>query len=70
MQHFPLLEESFVELVNCLSKFSRNGSGAWPAKALGLLRVCARQLRERPAVVDSYVSSQGQALHQRDLETM
>ena len=57
MHHFPLLEESFVELVNCLSRFSRNASGAWAGKALALLRHCARQLEERPAVVDSHVTS-------------
>lgn len=44
INHFGLLNESFIELVNCLSKFARNGLQS--SKALSLLTVCASRLRE------------------------
>lgn len=68
LNHFALLEECFIELVNCLSEFSRNGAGQQSSKALGLLRVCARQLRSSQSIVDNYVQSHGQSLHQQDMK--
>lgn len=67
--HFPLLEESFLELVTCLSKFAMNSSGQLQTKALNLLVVCARELRDRPTVIDGFVLSHGREFHLQDLES-
>lgn len=55
--HFELLEEVFIELVNCLSKFSQNGDPQQTAKAVDLLILCARRLREKPEIVESYMTA-------------
>lgn len=48
LNHFNLVEESFIELVNCLSKFARNGSSEQTTKVLQLLQICANRLRDQP----------------------
>jgi hypothetical protein len=34
INHFPLLEENFVELVNCLSKYSKNSFQKYSVEAI------------------------------------
>jgi hypothetical protein len=60
--HFNLLEENFVELVNCLSKFARNGSTEQTAKVLVLLQGCAKYLRDKPEIINNLITAQGQSL--------
>lgn len=69
LNHFGLVEESFIELVNCLSKFARNGSAEQTAKVLQLLQICANRLRDQPTILEDFVQTQGSALHARELES-
>lgn len=69
LNHFGLVEESFIELVNCLSKFARNGSSDQTAKVLQLLQICANRLRDQPTIFEDFVQTQGSSLHARELES-
>ena len=69
LNHFGLVEESFIELVNCLSKFARNGSAEQTAKVLQLLQICANRLRDQPTILEDFIQTQGSVLHARELES-
>ena len=43
--HLDFGEENFIELVNCLAKFSKNGSASQTSKVLNLISKCADKLR-------------------------
>lgn len=64
-----LLEEVFIELVNCLGKFSQSGDPQQTAKAIDLLILCAKRLREKDEIVESYTTAQGQVIHTKFLES-
>jgi hypothetical protein len=41
---FPMLEDNFVELVNCLNKYTKNNFSRQASEALDLIQECARHL--------------------------
>lgn len=70
-EKFGLLEQNFVELVNCLNKYSMNSMFAVQSQeAQQLLLLCAKQLKGNGHLIDFFLTKQGSYFHQRDLENM
>lgn len=53
------LEENFVELVNCLNKYSKNNFLRQSLEALDLLQDCAKHLNERKEIIQSFIKMHG-----------
>jgi hypothetical protein len=54
INYFELLEENFIELVNCLAKFSKNGSASQTSKVLNLISKCADKLRTQTSIFEYF----------------
>ena len=67
---FQSLEDNFVELVNCLNKYTKNNFLKQSVEALDLLQDCARQLFERKEIVQNCVKLNGINFYQRDKESL
>lgn len=61
---FGLLEQNFVELVNCLNKYSMNSMFAEQSQeAQKLLLLCAKQLKGNDHLIDFFLTKQGNYFH-------
>ena len=59
-QHFELLETNFVELVNCLNKYSMNTAFKKQSQeAQQLLEVCAQRLKDQPSLLNHFINKLG-----------
>ena len=68
---FSLLENNFVELVNCFNKYSMNNMfPTQSCEAQRLLLVCAQHLKGNDSMIANFVQKQGNYFYQRDLENM
>ena len=52
-QSFGVLEDNFVELVNCLNKFTKNNFLKQSSEALDLIDECAGHLAHRKEIVSN-----------------
>lgn len=68
--HFHIMEECFLNLVDCLGSFARHGDVDLQTKALNLLVTCAKELATRDQLVQSYIFDHGADLHAKDLENL
>jgi hypothetical protein len=68
--NFNLLEDNFVELVNCLNKYTKNNFLRQAIEALDLIEECAGHLAQRREIVTGFIKSSGMAFYQRDRESM
>ena len=55
--HFPLIEENFAEIVNCLLKFTKNNFTSFSLKAIDLLSICAKHLGESDSLIETMCKS-------------
>ena len=69
-QNFTLIEDNFVELINCLNKYTKNIFLKQSSEALDLIDECARHLSQRKDLVNSFIKLNGLAFYQRDRENM
>lgn len=60
---FDYLEDIFVELVNCLNKYSKNNFLAQSLEAIELLQVCAKQLSEKKEIIQSFIKMHGMSFY-------
>ena len=58
-ERFNHLEENFVELVNCLNKFSKNIFLPQSKEAIGLLEVCASHLANKKEIIQNFCKMSG-----------
>ena len=68
--NFGLLEENFVELINCLNKYTKNNYLKQSFEALDLIDECAGHLAQRKDIVNNFVKISGASFYQRDRENM
>lgn len=66
--HFSILSDNFIELVNCIAKFSL--SPAHTSQAQELLMICARKLSEDAEIINSHIQNHGHMLYMKDMENM
>ncbi len=70
-EKLSLLENNFVELVNCLNKYSMNSMfPSQSSEAQRLLLTCAEHLKGNEQLINFFVTKQGDYFYQRDLENM
>jgi hypothetical protein len=58
-QNFSLLEDNFVELINCLNKYTKNNFTRQAVEAVDLLEECANHLASRREIVNGFIKSSG-----------
>ena len=70
-EQFSLLDENFVELVNCLNKYSMNSLFSQQStEAQELLLFCAQKLSGNEELVNTFIKQHGQYFVVRDMESM
>lgn len=69
-KNFGLIEENFVELINCLNKYTKNNFIKQAQEALDLIDECAKQLSKRKDLVQNFVKLQGAMFFQKDRDNM
>lgn len=63
---FHILEESFLELVDCLGAFARSSDIELRGKALSLVVTCAKELSSREVMFQSFIADHGAEFLARD----
>ena len=54
-----MLEDNFVELINCLNKYTKNNFTRQSLEALDLIEECAQQLASRKELINAFVKMHG-----------
>ena len=67
---FPLLEDNFVELINCLNKYTKNNFQKQSMEALELIDECAFHLGCKKDIINNFIKMQGMIFYQRDRENL
>ena len=67
---FPILEENFLDLVDCLGKFSMSSSPQIQQKAINLIVFCGNQIQQQPDMLSNFEYSNGREFHIKDIEFM
>ena len=68
--NFGMLEDYFVELINCLNKYTKNNYLKQSSEALDLIDECAKNLSSRKELVNNFIKLNGMTFYQRDRESM
>jgi hypothetical protein len=58
-QTFPLLEDNFVELINCLNKYTKNNFLKQSLEALDLIEECSVQLAYKRDIIQNFIKING-----------
>jgi regulator of sigma D len=62
-QNFSVLEDNFVELVNCLNKYTKNNFTKQSLESLDLIDNCAQHLHKRKELVNNFIKLHGIAFY-------
>lgn len=57
--NFGMLEDYFVELINCLNKYTKNNYLKQSSEALDLIDECAKNLSSRKELVNNFIKLNG-----------
>ena len=65
-----MLEDNFVELINCLNKYTKNNFLKESSEALDLIQECAMHLGTNRDIIANFIKMNGLNFYQRDRENM
>jgi hypothetical protein len=60
---FSVLEDNFVELINCLNKYTKNNYNRQSLESLDLIDECAQHLSQRKELINNFIKLHGIAFY-------
>lgn len=60
---FSVLEDNFVELINCLNKYTKNNYNRQALESLDLIDECAHHLSSRKELINNFIKLNGIAFY-------